>query len=52
MSILFKELAAELEMAIAVTYLEKYKPLPRNTVTVLTGTAEMSYICESAYLRF
>ena len=30
----FKELAAELEMAIAVTYLEKYKPLPRNTVTV------------------
>ena len=42
LSILFKELAAELEMAIAVTYLEKYKPLPRNTVTVLTGTAEMS----------
>lgn len=30
----FKELAAELKMAIAVTYLEKYKPLPRNTVTV------------------
>lgn len=30
----FKELSAELEMAVAVTYLEKYKPLPRNTVTV------------------
>lgn len=34
LSILLKSWAAELEMAIAVTYLEKYKPLPRNTVTV------------------
>lgn len=30
----FGELAKELEMAIAVTYLEKYDPMPRNTVTV------------------
>ncbi|MFV0402219.1 MAG: carbon-nitrogen hydrolase family protein [Oscillospiraceae bacterium] len=30
----FASLAKELDMAIAVTYLEKYDPLPRNTVTV------------------
>lgn len=30
----FRTLAKELDMAIAITYLEKYYPLPRNTVTV------------------
>ena len=30
----FRDLAAELEMAIAVTYLERQDPAPRNTVTV------------------
>ncbi len=30
----FASLAKRLDMAIAVTYLEKYDPLPRNTVTV------------------
>lgn len=31
----FASEAKELDMAIAVTYLESYKPLPRNTVTIL-----------------
>lgn len=31
----YQKLAKELDMAIAVTYLEKYEPLPRNTVTVI-----------------
>ncbi len=30
----FQSLAGELDMAIAVTYLEQYDPLPRNTVTI------------------
>jgi len=30
----FKALAKELDMAIAVTYLERYKPTPRNAVTL------------------
>ena len=30
----YRELARELDMAVAVTYLERYEPLPRNTVTV------------------
>lgn len=30
----FQRLAKELDMAIAITYLERYEPLPRNTVTV------------------
>ena len=30
----FGALAGELDMAIAVTYLEQYAPMPRNTVTV------------------
>ena len=30
----FRALAAELEMAIAVTYLERWDPAPRNTVTI------------------
>lgn len=31
----FRELAKELDMAIGITYLEKYSPLPRNTVTII-----------------
>ena len=30
----FADLAKELDMAIGITYLEKYKPLPRNTLTL------------------
>ena len=30
----FRDAAAELDMAVAVTYLERFEPLPRNTVTV------------------
>lgn len=31
---IFRELARELNMAVAVTYLEQYEPSPRNTVTI------------------
>ncbi|MEG1389686.1 MAG: carbon-nitrogen hydrolase family protein [Angelakisella sp.] len=31
----FKSLAKELDMAIGITYLEEYQPLPRNTVTII-----------------
>jgi len=31
----YKNLAKDLNMAIGITYLEKYEPLPRNTVTVI-----------------
>ena len=30
----FQEAAKELDMAVAITYLERYEPLPRNTVTL------------------
>ena len=30
----FQDAARELDMAVAVTYLERYEPMPRNTVTV------------------
>ena len=36
----FRELARELDMAIAVTYLEAWEPLPRNTVTVVDRRGE------------
>lgn len=31
----YKSLAKELEMAIGITYLERYTPRPRNTVTII-----------------
>lgn len=31
----FKDLAKELDMAIGITYLEQYSPLPRNTITII-----------------
>jgi predicted amidohydrolase len=41
----FRELARELGMAIAVTYLEAWEPLPRNTVTLVdrNGDAVLTY---------
>lgn len=36
----FGKLAKELNMAIAITYLEKYQPLPRNTVTLFNRHGE------------
>ncbi len=36
----FKKLAGELEMAIAVTFLEKYKNGPRNSVTLFDRTGK------------
>jgi predicted amidohydrolase len=36
----FRPLARELEMAIAVTYLEAWEPLPRNTVTLVDRHGE------------
>lgn len=41
----FQALTRELDMAIAITYLEQYTPLPRNTVTVIDrfGTPVLTY---------
>lgn len=41
----FRSLARELEMAVGITYLEAYAPLPRNTVTVFDrfGKAVLTY---------
>lgn len=41
----FRDLARELNMAIAVTYLEAYQPAPRNTVTVFDrfGRSVLTY---------
>lgn len=41
----FKALAKELNMAIAITYLEKYESSPRNTVTIIDrfGDALLTY---------
>ncbi|MCL2462404.1 MAG: carbon-nitrogen hydrolase family protein [Defluviitaleaceae bacterium] len=41
----FQNLARDLNMAIGVTYLEKYDPLPRNTVTVVDrfGNCALTY---------
>ena len=37
----FQKLAAELDMAIGITYLERYDPLPRNTVSLIDRTGKM-----------
>lgn len=37
----YRDLARELDMAIAITYLEQYEPLPRNTVTIINRFGEM-----------
>lgn len=37
----FAALAAELEMAVAVTYLQSYSPAPRNTVSVIDRTGKI-----------
>ena len=41
----FRSLAKELNMAIAITYLERYDPLPRNTVSIVDrhGDVVMNY---------
>ncbi len=41
----FAGLAAELDMAIGITYLERYEPLPRNVLTVVdrTGKRVLTY---------
>ncbi len=41
----FRSLAAELDMAIAITYLERFSPQPRNTVTVIDrfGSLVLTY---------
>ena len=41
----FISLSKELNMAIGITYLEKYEPLPRNTVTVIDrlGNCVLTY---------
>ena len=37
----YRGLARELEMAIAVTYLEAWEPLPRNSVSLIDRTGEV-----------
>ena len=37
----FRDLARELRMAIAVTYLEAWNPLPRNSVSLIDRTGEV-----------
>lgn len=41
----FKNLAKDLDMAIAITYLEKWDPLPRNSVSIIgaDGEIKMTY---------
>jgi len=41
----YKNLAKELNMAIAITYLEKWDPLPRNSVSIIgsDGEIKMTY---------
>lgn len=39
----FSELAAELDMAIAVTLLEKHEPKPRNTVCLFDRHGKLVY---------
>lgn len=35
----YQKLARELDMAVGITYLERYEPQPRNTLTLSTGSA-------------
>ena len=39
----FRDLAAELEMAVACTYLQAWDPLPRNSVTLIDRHGEIVY---------
>jgi len=41
----YKKLAKDLNMAIGITYLEKYEPRPRNTITVIDrfGNSGLTY---------
>ncbi len=40
---IFSDLAQELDMAIGITYLEEYSPLPRNTVTLFDRHGKKIY---------
>ena len=48
----FATLAAELDMNIAITYLEAYQPMPRNTVSIINRSGDVSldyskvFICD------
>lgn len=49
----FQEAAKELNMAVAITYLERYDPLPRNTVTLFDRFGKPGAdLCQGAHLRF
>lgn len=39
----FKNLSKELDLAIGITYLEKYEPLPRNTITLFDRFGNIVY---------
>lgn len=40
----FGRLAKELDMAIGITFLEQYEPLPRNSVTLFDRHGELKYV--------
>lgn len=44
----FKKTAKELEMAIAITYLERHSPLPKNTVAIIDRNGNIILIDENA----
>src|SRR5690349_24284537 len=46
----FASLARELEMNIALTYLEAHQPLPRNTVSVLDGHGDVALNYSKVFL--
>ena len=46
----FAELAAELDMAIAITFLEQHEPKPRNTVCLFDRHGKMRYCYSKVHI--
>jgi len=46
----FAGLARELDLNIAITYLERYEPLPRNTVSILNKQGEMALTYSKVFI--
>lgn len=46
----FSEIASELDMAIAITLLEKHEPKPRNTVCLFDRHGKLVYRCSKVHI--
>lgn len=49
----FRNIAKELQMAVGITFLEQFNPLPRNTFCLIDRFGNIvTHLCKGSYLRF